>query len=443
MRIVQKSATHRQSGLQTEVEFTRWVRQTVTGAAELRAFEDGQIDAVMDAGTSSAVLSPSARTALQDSNRVVREVLEALPIEACVLDAAGIVTATNRAWRNFIATHAGMGLGVREGGNFLAACGDVIATERVHATGVAKGFHRVLTGERQKYQREYVCSSPQSGRCTFTLAIAPFVADGVMQGLITRENVRVYKRADASRGPRGLEAHRSSATGRAGIANRLLGALPDKQYRRLCACLEPVQLSYGQLLYQPGDLIEHVYFPSDCPVSLLATVDGRQSLEVGLVGLDGMIGVPLALGGTTSSVRALVQGSGAAMRMRAEDFLREFARSPALQGAVFSFINALMVQVSQNAACNRFHIVEKRLARWLLMTRERVPYSRFHLTHQFLADMLGTRRESVTEAANLLKHRKLISSVHGYVTIIDRRGLEAASCSCYRRIRIAAPQNIQ
>jgi CRP-like cAMP-binding protein len=393
----------------------------------------------MDAGTNSAVLSPSARTALQDSSRVVREMLEALPGEACVLDAGGIVTATNRAWRNFIATHAGMGLGVREGGNFLAACHDVIPSERVYAMAVAKGFHQVLSGQRQRYQREYVCSSRQSGRCTFTLAIAPFVADGAVQGLITRENVRTHKSAEASRGPREIEARRSTQTGRAGIPNRLLGAMPDKENQRLSACLEPVELSYGQLLYEPGDLIEHVYFPSDCPVSLLATVDGRQSLEVGLVGLDGMIGVPLALGGTRSSVRVLVQGSGAAMRMRAEDFLREFARSPALQGAVFSFINAFMVQVSQTAACNRFHIVEKRLARWLLMTRERVPSSRLQLTHQFLADMLGTRRESVTEAANLLKRRKLISSVHGYITIIDRRGLEAASCSCYRRIRIAGP----
>jgi CRP-like cAMP-binding protein len=426
----------RPSGLETEAEFTRWVRQVVKGTAELQAFEAGQIDAVMDAGSNSAVLSPLARTALQGSNRFVRALLDALPVEACVLDSAGTVITTNRAWRTFADAGAGAGLGVREGANFLAACNGAVGIERAHAAAVARGFRKVLAGGRQEYSRQYVCSG-RIGYWTCTLTIAPITADGVIHGLITRENVRALRDADVSRRVRRTSAAASAALSRARTLNRLLAALPDKEYERLLSGLEPAKLCYGQVLYEPGDRIEYVYFPIDCPVSLLTVVDGNQSLEVGLVGPEGLIGTPLALGGTTSPVRALVQGNGTAVRMHVENFQKKLKRSPALRRALFKFIGELMMQVAQNAACNRFHVIEKRLARWLLMTRERLSSSSFYLTHDFLADMLGARRESVTVSAHKLKRQKLISYNRGNITILNRRGLEAACCSCFQQIKIA------
>jgi len=155
---------------------------------------------------------------------------------------------------------------------------------------------------------------------------------------------------------------------------------------------------------------------------------------VGLVGREGMIGARLALGATTSSVRALVQGTGTAMRMKSARFLTEFRRLPALQHVLFQFTDTLMIQISQTAACNRFHLVEARLARWLLMTAERMASNEFHLTHEFLADMLGVRREGVTVAAIALQQRNLISYRRGNITILDSAGLETASCSCYRYV---------
>jgi CRP-like cAMP-binding protein len=184
--------------------------------------------------------------------------------------------------------------------------------------------------------------------------------------------------------------------------------------------------------------MDAVYFPGNSLVSLLTLVEGHRALEVGLVGREGMIGARLALGAATSSVRALVQGTGTAMRMSSARFLKEFGRSPALQRALFKFTDTLMIQISQTAACNRFHIVEARLARWLLMTAERMASPEFHLTHEFLADMLGVRREGVTVAASALQQRGLISYRRGDITIVDTHGLEAASCSCYRYVRAQA-----
>jgi CRP-like cAMP-binding protein len=179
-----------------------------------------------------------------------------------------------------------------------------------------------------------------------------------------------------------------------------------------------------------------VYFPGDCLVSLLTVVEGHRALEVGLVGREGMVGSRLALGGTTASARALVQATGTAVRIKSACFLREFKRSPTLQRALWRFTDALMIQVTRTAACNRFHMVEERLARWLLMTRERLPSGNFYLTQEFLADMLGVRRVGVTTAASALQRRKLIRYRRGTITILDQQGLEAACCSCYRHVQI-------
>jgi CRP-like cAMP-binding protein len=215
------------------------------------------------------------------------------------------------------------------------------------------------------------------------------------------------------------------------IANRLLAALPRVEYLRIVAHLEPVTLAFGEVLYEPGDSIRHVYFPDDSLVSLLTVVDRRLALEVGMVGCEGMVGLGVALGARVSPLRAMVQGAGTAMRMKAAPFLGELREGRALEKEVLLYTHALMAQVAQTAACNRFHVVEARLARWLMMTRDRVGSDQFRLTHEFLGHMLGVRRVGVTTAAQALKRRKLIAYSRGNIDIINGRGLKAASCSCY------------
>jgi len=199
--------------------------------------------------------------------------------------------------------------------------------------------------------------------------------------------------------------------------------------------LEPVKLVYGQVLYEPTGLIEHVYFPIDCLVSLLTAVDNGRVLEVGMVGNEGMVGMPMVLGIGESAVRALVQGGGTAMRMPASRFRTEFNKNILLQRALFRYTHLLMAQVSQTAACNRFHEAEGRLARWLLMTSDRLHTDEFLLTHEFLAHMLGVRRVGVTKAAEGLRRKKLIVYSRGHITILDRAQLEKAACVCYRIVK--------
>ena len=228
---------------------------------------------------------------------------------------------------------------------------------------------------------------------------------------------------------------RIATVAHAGAENRLLAALPPKDYAQLASGLEPVTITYGEVLYEPGEPMREVYFPSNCLVSLLTLVEDHRALEVGLVGREGMIGASLALGAAKSSVRALVQGTGTAMRMNAKRFLREFRRSQALQRVLLQFTERLMVQISQTAACNRFHLVEARLARSLLMTAERMCSPEFHLTHEFLAGMLGVRRVGVTVAATALQRRGFIQYRRGNITILDQQGLEEACCPCYRHLQ--------
>ena len=219
------------------------------------------------------------------------------------------------------------------------------------------------------------------------------------------------------------------------IENSLLAALPRKEYLRLLAGLEPVTLIFGKVLYEPGETIRHVYFPGSSLVSLLTLADGHLALEVGLIGREGMLGISLVLGHNVSSVRALVQGSGTAMRMASAHFRKEFRLSRPLQQELYRYTHTLMAQISQTAACNRFHVVEARLARWLLMTHDRVKSNQFRMTHEFLGHMLGVRRVGVTKAAQALQKRKLISYSRGDITVLDRRGLEAAACQCYEVVR--------
>jgi CRP-like cAMP-binding protein len=219
------------------------------------------------------------------------------------------------------------------------------------------------------------------------------------------------------------------------INNRILASLPPSSSQRLLTQLEAVPLRFRQVLYEPGKAIRHVYFPIDCLISLLTTVDKRRSLEVGMVGNEGMAGMPFILGVGVSGVRALVQGQGVALRMAAAPFRIEFARNRPLQEALYRYTYALMAQISQTAACNRFHDSEQRLARWLMMTRDRVGADQFSLTHVFLAHMLGLRRVGVTEAAGALKQRNLINYQRGKIQILDVKRLKASSCSCYQIVK--------
>jgi CRP-like cAMP-binding protein len=216
------------------------------------------------------------------------------------------------------------------------------------------------------------------------------------------------------------------------VGNRLLAALPPDEYRRLLAGLQPVELACGDVLHEPGQLIRHVYFPVNGLVSLLTTVEGHRALEVGLVGREGVVGISVALGVDVSSVRAVVQGGGTALRMTAARFRRELCSSLTLQDEVYRFADATLSQANRNAACHRFHVVEARLARRLLMTGDALRCEDFPMTQAFLADMLGVRRVGVTAAACALQQRKLIGYHRGSIRILDRKGLEAAACGCYR-----------
>jgi CRP-like cAMP-binding protein len=219
------------------------------------------------------------------------------------------------------------------------------------------------------------------------------------------------------------------------IENSLLAAVPRKAYRSLLAGLEPVTLTFGEVLYEPGETIRHVYFPGASLVSLLTLADGHLALEVGLIGREGMVGIPLVLGHSASSVRALVQGTGTALRMASPRFRDEFRSCAPLQRELYRYVHALMAQISQTAACNRFHVVETRLARWLLMTHDRVKSDQFRMTHEFLGHMLGVRRVGVTRAAQALQTRDLIRYSRGDITVLDRAGLELAACECYKVVK--------
>lgn len=228
----------------------------------------------------------------------------------------------------------------------------------------------------------------------------------------------------------------SALADRAPATNRLIAALPRKDRSRLLASCEEVELVFGKALVEPGGRISHVYFPTDGSyISLITPVDGASSLEVGLVGNEGMHGVSLVLGIDVSLLHVLVQGGGRALRMSAAAFKREHRRSPALQRELNRYLYVLMGQLAQTAGCTRYHVVEARLARWLLMTADRAHSDRFRITHVFLAKMLGVQRTGVTEAANALHARGLIGYKRGDIRVLDRRGLEAAACPCYQAYR--------
>jgi CRP-like cAMP-binding protein len=217
--------------------------------------------------------------------------------------------------------------------------------------------------------------------------------------------------------------------------NRILNQLPPEEYERLSPHLEPVTLSLGNVLHYPQDPVSHVYFPNCGTVSVVATFADGGGIEVGLVGNEGVFGINVVLGSVTTPHEALVQLPGDGVRASSDVLQEEFKRGGQLQDLLLRYTQAFIVQISQTAACNKAHPLDGRLTRWLLMTCDRAMGDELELTHEFIAVMLGTRRAGVTEAAGRLQDAGLIRYRRGHVTILDRQGLEAATCECYAVVK--------
>ena len=224
-------------------------------------------------------------------------------------------------------------------------------------------------------------------------------------------------------------------------SNQLIARLPKATRVRLDEIGQLVDLPLSQILGEAGAPTRHVHFPIDGFVSLLAQVDSEHVIEVGMVGREGMLGIQLALGVAIEPLKSLVQGAGQALRIDAAPFRRELAESPALRTLLDRYVYVLFAQHARAAACLRFHMIEERLARWLLMSQDRARSDVFQLTQEFLAYMLGVRRVGVTVAAGELQRRGLIAYERGEMTIVDRPGLELAACSCYASDRAVYAEN--
>lgn len=216
--------------------------------------------------------------------------------------------------------------------------------------------------------------------------------------------------------------------------NRLLACLPPEDRDQLMARLSPVFLRVKTVLFEPGQVVDAVYFPLDGVISLVTPLEDGAIVEVATVGNEGVVGVPLIFGGTLA-VRAISQVAGRCLTTSAEAFLEAIGSSRAISQLVQAYVLALFGQISQAAACNRLHTNEERLSRWLLMSHDRIGADKFLITQEFLAQMLGSRRATVTLSAGVLQKAGLIQYHRGHVEIVDRHGLESASCECYRVIK--------
>lgn len=219
------------------------------------------------------------------------------------------------------------------------------------------------------------------------------------------------------------------------IENHLIAALPAADQARLHSQLELVPLPLGEVLYESGKRLRHVYFPTNSIVSLLYTMANGASAEIAVVGNEGMIGVSLFMGGETTPSRAVVQSAGHAYRMAGKQLKEEFARAGVMQHLLLRYTQALLTQMAQTAVCNRHHSVDQQLCRWLLLSLDRLASNQLVMTQELIANMLGVRREGVTEAAGKLQVAGLIKYSRGRITVLDRAGLEERTCECYAVVK--------
>ena len=213
--------------------------------------------------------------------------------------------------------------------------------------------------------------------------------------------------------------------------NQLLARLPQEEYGRLQPHLEQVSFTLGEVVYESGAQMSYIYFPTTAIISLLYMMENGASAEMGVAGNEGLVGIALFMGGNTMPNRAVVQSAGNALRMKAQVLQDEFKLGGTFQRLLLRYTQALITQMSQTAVCNRLHTVDQQLCRWLLLSRDRLDTDELVMTQELIANMLGVRREGVTHAAGRLQDKGLISYVRGHITILDRRGLEAAVCECY------------
>jgi hypothetical protein len=221
-------------------------------------------------------------------------------------------------------------------------------------------------------------------------------------------------------------------TAESGVVNRLIEALPRAVQTRLLNHCDQVDLEFGTIVCEAGLRLPYAYFPLTATISLVTQVGNHAPLELGLIGDEGMLDAAMVLGVDTARLRGIVQGPGTALRVTAAQLRRQLRDGPALRHLLQRYLFVALSQLSQTAACSRFHEIKARLARWLLMTHDRAHGDHFRLTHQYLADMLGVRRSAVTIAAGALQKRKLIQYRRGEIRIVNRRALESASCECYQ-----------
>ncbi|MCG6201812.1 Crp/Fnr family transcriptional regulator [Psychromonas antarctica] len=219
------------------------------------------------------------------------------------------------------------------------------------------------------------------------------------------------------------------------LQNHLLAALPDKVQQRLFPFIELEKLELGQVIYEAGDKLAYVYFPVDAIVSLLYVMENGASAEISVVGNEGLIGVALFMGGESTSSRAVVQSAGHAYRLKGSRLIEEFNRHGKLLKLMLLYTQSLLTQMAQTAVCNRHHLIEQQLCRWLLLSLDRLPDSHITMTQELIANMLGVRREGVTEAAGKLQTLGVIDYHRGHITVLDRLKLESLSCECYAVVK--------
>lgn len=215
------------------------------------------------------------------------------------------------------------------------------------------------------------------------------------------------------------------------LKNFLLAALSVGDLALIEPMLTPVSFNLGDSLYESGEKMDYVYFPTTVIISMLYIMENGATAEIGIVGNDGLLGIALFMGGATTTSRAIVQSAGNAFRMKAKDMKEEFAKGGVFQELLLRYTQALLTQISQTAVCNRLHPIEQQLCRWLLLSHDRLDSDKLVMTHDLISNMLGVRREGITLAAQKLAKRNLIINKRGTITVIDRQGLETAACECY------------